>query len=100
LGGSLVPRFSKGKRGGGPLFKSTSKIFAEKERLQLLQGRVSSAHLHFSGVLKEFEKRVNAQKTKVESLKGTKKYVNELNELSSLFSGKNARMKKAKEMCS
>jgi hypothetical protein len=97
---ALYLDFQKEKEVADRFLSQLRKIFAEKERLQLLQGRVSSAHLHFSGVLKEFEKRVNAQKTKVESLKGTKKYVNELNELSSLFSGKNARMKKASEMCS
>jgi hypothetical protein len=97
---ALYLDFQKEKEVADRFLSQLRKIFAQTERLELLTERVTSAESHFSGILKEYEKRVNAQKSKVESLKGTKKYVTELTELASLFAGKNVRMKKAVEMCS
>jgi hypothetical protein len=97
---ALYLDFQKEKEVADRFLSQLRKIFAQTERLELLTERVTSAEIHFSGILKEYEKRVNAQKSKVESLKGTKKYVTELTELASLFAGKNVRMKKAVEMCS
>lgn len=97
---ALYLDFQKEKEVADRFLSQLRKIFAQTERLELLTERVTSAESHFSGILKEYEKRVNAQKSKVESLKGTKKYVTELTDLASLFAGKNVRMKKAVEMCS
>jgi hypothetical protein len=97
---ALYLDFQKEKEVADRFLSQLRKIFDQTERLELLTERVTSAEIHFSGILKEYEKRVNAQKSKVESLKGTKKYVTELAELASLFAGKNVRMKKAVEMCS
>lgn len=95
---ALYLDFQKEKEVADRFLSQLRKIFAQTERLEILHDRVSSAYTHFSEVLKAFEKRVNAQQAKVEPLKGTKKYVGELAELSALISGKKARMKKAEEL--